>query len=98
MAEKHRRSMDENATRFLLFFRRYALRNPKLQGVQPGITWREIAWAFFSGSQDILVDLVSRHFHGKLMWEQAKKSGIFLWMTDINALVGMDAMHAVLYI
>ena len=91
MAEKHRRSMDENATRFLLFFRRYALRNPRLQGRRPGITWREIAWAFFSASQEILVDLVSRHFQSKVLWEQAKESGVFMWMGDITAVVSVHA-------
>ena len=92
-AEKHRRSMDENATRFLLFFRRYALRNPQVQDLQPGITWREIAWAFFSDSQEILVDLVSRHFQGRMLWEQARESGMFMWMTDIAALVRTNRAH-----
>jgi hypothetical protein len=51
------------------------------------ISWREIIWAFHSGSQDILVDLVSRHFSGKMMWQHAKECGVFMWMSDINALV-----------
>ncbi|KAH8725059.1 RAVE protein 1 C terminal-domain-containing protein [Phaeosphaeriaceae sp. PMI808] len=82
MVEKHRRSIDDNAGRFLLFFRQHVLsktqKNP--------ISWREIIWAFHSGSQDILVDLVSRHFNGKMLWQHAKECGLFMWMTDINAL------------
>ncbi|KAI4155167.1 MAG: hypothetical protein LQ340_001181 [Diploschistes diacapsis] len=85
-AEKHRRSMDENATRFLLFFRRYMLRRSQRHNDAFGITWREIAWAFHSNSQDILADQVSHHFQGRMLWEHAKESGIFMWMTDINAL------------
>jgi hypothetical protein len=53
------------------------------------LSWREIVWAFFSGSQDILADLVSRHFHGKMLWQHAKGSGMFMWMTDLTALVGL---------
>jgi hypothetical protein len=83
MVEKHRRSIDDNAGRFLLFFRQHVL-NKTHKGP---ISWREIIWAFHSGSQDILVDLVSRHFNGKMMWQHAKECGVFMWMSDINALV-----------
>ncbi|KAJ4371209.1 regulator of (H+)-ATPase in vacuolar membrane [Neocucurbitaria cava] len=82
MVERHRRSIDDNAGRFLLFFRRHILNEAK----KGPISWREIIWAFHSGSQDILVDLVSRHFNGKMMWQHAKECGVFMWMTDINAL------------
>ena len=88
-AEKHRRSMDENATRFLLFFRRYMLRKSQRRTVSPEITWREISWAFHSTSQDILTDQVSSHFHGRMLWEQARESGMFVWMTDLTALVSL---------
>ncbi|KZF25219.1 WD repeat protein-like protein [Xylona heveae TC161] len=90
-AEKHRRSMDDNATRFLLFFRQHFLRRGRAALNEYSlndstISWREITWAFHSGSQDILVDLVSRHFLGKMLWEQARDSGVFMWMTDLQAL------------
>ena len=88
-AEKNRRSMDDNAMRYMLFVRQHQLR--KAQGGHSinGITWREYAWAFHSGSQDILVDLVSRHNNGRMLWEHARESGMFMWMTDINALVSL---------
>ncbi|KAF2110546.1 WD repeat protein-like protein [Lophiotrema nucula] len=81
MLEKHRRSIDDNAGRFFLFFRQHVLRDG-----QQSISWREIAWAFHSGSQDILVDVVSRHFNGKMLWQHARQSGLFMWMTDLNAI------------
>lgn len=84
MVEKHRRSIDDNAGRFLLFFRQHALRKQ-----QTALSWREITWAFHSDSQDILVDLVSRHYHGKMLWKHARESGLFMWMTDIAALVSV---------
>ena len=83
MVERHRRSIDDNAGRFLLFFRQHVLSD-----VHKGpIPWREITWAFHSDSQDILVDIVSRHFNGKMMWQHAKECGVFMWMTDLTALV-----------
>jgi WD40 repeat protein len=84
--EKHRRSIDENGCRFLLFFRQHVLRTSQ-RSDHDAIPWREVTWAFFSGSQDILADLVSRHFHGKMQWQHARESGMFMWMTDLTALV-----------
>jgi WD40 repeat protein len=88
LVEKHRRSIDENGCRFLLFFRQHMLRTTQ-HSEHDAISWREITWAFYSGSQDILADLVSRHFHGKMQWEHARESGIFMWMTDLTALVSI---------
>lgn len=86
--EKHRRSMDDNAARYLLFFRQYIMRNSKTHD-KLGLSWREIVWAYHSGSQDILVDLVSRQFNGKMLWTQAQESGMFMWLTDLQALVSV---------
>lgn len=86
-AEKHRRSMDENAMRYLLFFRQHVIRKSQTQANQVAVTWREIVWAYHSGSQDILVDLVSRQFQGRMLWGHARESGMFMWMTDITAIV-----------
>jgi hypothetical protein len=83
MVEKHRRSVDDNAGRFLLFFRQHVLS----EGQKSPISWREIIWAFHSGSQDILSDLVGRHFNGRMLWEHAKECGLFMWLTDVSALV-----------
>lgn len=86
-AEKYRRSMDDNAMRYLLFFRQHMLRKTQVPRIGFNITWREIVWAFHSGSQDILVDLVSKQFQGKILWMHARESGMFMWMTDLTALV-----------
>lgn len=77
--------MDDNAARFMLMFRQHALRRGRT--TQANLSWREINWAFHSNSQDILVDMVSRQFHGKLQWEHARESGMFMWMSDSTALV-----------
>ena len=88
--EKHRRSMDDNASRFLLSFRQQNLRKDRRGQVRPDISWRDIVWAYHSNSQDILIDLVCRHFHGTLQWEQARETGIFMWIKDSLTLVCAD--------
>ena len=84
--EKNRRSMDGNAMRFLLFFRQHELRKEQNPERNVSISWREMGWAFHSNSQDILVDLVTRHFQGRMLWTRARECGMFMWMTDLNAL------------
>ncbi|KAJ9667643.1 regulator of (H+)-ATPase in vacuolar membrane [Coniosporium apollinis] len=85
--EKHRRSVDDNASRFLLFFRQHVLRATNKTSDPTPLSWREITWAFFSTSQDILLDLISRHFHNRMHWPSARSSGIFMWLTDRAALL-----------
>ncbi|KAJ5682554.1 hypothetical protein N7462_005719 [Penicillium macrosclerotiorum] len=84
--EKHRRSMDDNAARYFLFFRQHMLRRGQGVANKGTVSWREIVWAFHSGSQDILTDLVSRQFGGKLTWKASRESGIFMWLSDPAAL------------
>jgi hypothetical protein len=85
IVERHRRSMDENGARFMLFFRQHALRKGRTNEMH--LSWREINWAYHSGSQDMLVDFVSRQHHGSMLWENARESGIFMWLSDASALV-----------
>lgn len=77
--------MDDNAARFMLFFRQHVLHRGRTNEVS--LSWREFNWAYHSNSQDILVDMVSHHFHGRLLWENARESGLFMWITDSTALV-----------
>jgi len=85
-AEKHRRSMDDNAMRYLLFFRQHMLRKGQIPNSRVNITWREIVWAYHSESQDILLDLVAGQFSRRIRWDHARESGMFMWMTDLTAL------------
>ncbi len=92
LVEKHRRSLDENGARFMLFFRQHALRKGRTNEIQ--ISWREINWAYHSSSQDILLDFVTRQHHGRLLWEDARESGMFMWLTDTAAVVRMRPCSA----
>ncbi|TGJ86036.1 hypothetical protein E0Z10_g2719 [Xylaria hypoxylon] len=84
VVEKHRRSLDENGARFMVFFRQHALRKGRVNEIH--MSWREINWAYHSTSQDILMDFVSRNYHGTMLWENARESGMFMWLTDANAV------------
>lgn len=84
--EKHRRSMDDNAARYLLFFRQHMLRRTQGVANKDTVSWREIVWAFHSGSQDILLDLISRQFGGKMVWKAARESGLFMWLSSTSAI------------
>lgn len=88
MVEKHRRSMDENGARFMIFYRQHALRKRRTNEVS--MSWREINWAYHSTSQDMLTDFVSRQHHGSLLWEHARESGMFMWLTDNAAVVSLS--------
>lgn len=87
MVEKHRRSMDDNAARYFLFFRQHMLRRTQGVSNKDTVSWREIVWAHHSNSQDILTDFVSRQFNGKLTWKAARESGLFMWLSDPAAVV-----------
>jgi hypothetical protein len=85
VVEKQRRSMDDNATRFMLSFRQQTLRKGRAHDLN--LSWRDISWAFHSNSQDILVDMASRQFHSRLTWADARETGLCMWITDPNVLV-----------
>ncbi|WYZ37429.1 hypothetical protein EsH8_II_000935 [Colletotrichum jinshuiense] len=84
LVEKQRRSLDENGARFMLFFRQHGLRKGRTSEIQ--MSWREINWAYHSTSQDVLIDFVTKQCHGTLRWEDARESGMFMWLGDRNAL------------
>jgi hypothetical protein len=93
IVEKQRRSMDDNAARFMLSFRQHVLHRGRANGAL--LSWREINWAYHSNSQDILADMVAHQFHGKMLWQHARESGMFMWMTDANAIVSTVRRHHV---
>ncbi|KAF6835863.1 WD repeat-containing protein [Colletotrichum musicola] len=84
LVEKQRRSLDENGARFMLFFRQHGLRKGRTSEIQ--MSWREINWAYHSTSQDILADFVTKQCHGSVRWEDARESGMFMWLSDHDAL------------
>jgi hypothetical protein len=89
VAEQHRRSIDENAARYLLFWRETVMRSRQSTSsfYSAAVTWREMLWAYHSTSQDILVDIVTRQNNGQMNWSHARDTGVFVWLTDREALL-----------
>ncbi|KAF8456637.1 RAVE protein 1 C terminal-domain-containing protein [Terfezia claveryi] len=85
---KHRRSIDENGARFLLFFKQFILgKDRRLYTLKEGgLSWREIVWAFHSDSQEILVDLVNTTHKGRMLWSGARACGLFMWLRDSESV------------
>ncbi|EXJ67724.1 uncharacterized protein A1O5_09070 [Cladophialophora psammophila CBS 110553] len=75
--EKQEESVDANGQRYLQALYTYG---------DEGVPWSAIAFASLSTSQEVLVDLVTRLYGGKLTWEAARKSGLFCWLSDVEAL------------
>ncbi|KIW31212.1 uncharacterized protein PV07_02879 [Cladophialophora immunda] len=75
--EKHEESVDANGQRYLQALYTCG---------EKGVPWSAIAFASLSTSQEVLVDLVTRWYGGKLTWEAAHKSGLFCWLSDVEAL------------
>ena len=86
LMSKQKSSMDDDAVRYYFSLSQHMLQRDRSRA-KSGLTWRDIMWASYSGSQDILIDHVSRKFRGRLLWQDARESGMFLWITDREALV-----------
>jgi len=85
---QQRRSMDENAARFVLFFKLYSIMS-FVKRATTGLSWREINWGFHSESQEILVGQVSRFYNNRILWNDARASGMFMWLKDTEAIVSV---------
>ncbi|RMZ80105.1 hypothetical protein DV737_g3178, partial [Chaetothyriales sp. CBS 132003] len=76
--EAHRFSLDEHALRYLQALYTY--------DVETDLPWSAIISASLSNCQEPLLGLVIEFHGGKLTWESARHSGIFLWLSDVEAL------------
>ncbi|CAG8465420.1 9171_t:CDS:10, partial [Scutellospora calospora] len=77
--ESQKRSLDENGVRYVLFMRRYHYLN-RATFRAPGLSYRDMNWALHSDSQDLLIEYSTVASGGKLLWNDARVHGIFLWL------------------
>ncbi|KAI9006205.1 RAVE protein 1 C terminal-domain-containing protein [Gaertneriomyces semiglobifer] len=86
--EKQRRSLDENGVRYLLFLRFFLFSQksfpPPLRPKE--VTTRDIAWAYYSDSQDMFVDFLHQCYNNKFTWPDAKATGLGFWLRSPDAL------------
>ncbi|KAF2149269.1 WD repeat protein-like protein [Myriangium duriaei CBS 260.36] len=90
----HSRSIDINASRFLLFWRSSLIRSHQRSSTplpsptpSSGISYREVVFAYHSSSQDILTNLILSSSHNTLSWPLARQSRLFTWLTSRETLL-----------
>ncbi|TPX65121.1 hypothetical protein SpCBS45565_g05402 [Spizellomyces sp. 'palustris'] len=86
--EKEKRSLDENGVRYVLALRLFLFSQKSFPShLKPnGLMSRDITWAYFSDSQDILLDFINQSFNNKLIWRDAKALGIGFWLRNADTL------------
>ncbi|KAG8629235.1 hypothetical protein KVT40_003100 [Elsinoe batatas] len=88
----HSRSIDSNASRFLLFWRSHLLRTHQhpTPSASP-ISYREVLFAYHSTSQDLLIPLIlprpSSSTTPSLTWPLARQSRLFTFLTSRTTLL-----------
>ncbi|KAI9672294.1 MAG: regulator of (H+)-ATPase in vacuolar membrane [Alyxoria varia] len=86
LVEKQRESIDDCGLRFLAIFHEYHANLEVGLHERSQIPWRDVNWAVLSESQEILTDATSRRYHGRMLWRDAKETGMFMWLKDVDAL------------
>ncbi|KAL1924188.1 uncharacterized protein VTP21DRAFT_7223 [Calcarisporiella thermophila] len=78
---RHRGYLDDNGVRYFVFLRRHYYLNRLLPPTlrKPNLEYRDIVWALHSGSQDLLLEYSRTCCSGKLLWQDARTIGLFLW-------------------
>ncbi|KAG0029994.1 regulator of (H+)-ATPase in vacuolar membrane [Podila clonocystis] len=87
--DKQHDSVDDNGLRFLMFVHRFNYLSYILPPNQRPtmLSYRDIAWAYHSESQDLLLDFCSTSLKNPMTWSEAKSLGIFLWMRKKETMV-----------
>ena len=97
--ERERRSLDACGIRYLLSVR-MAINHHERSGtttpisgatVTPSdvrISFRNFVWALHSESQDMMLSVATQSCpNGKMLWDNAKRLGVFLWLHSAEAVV-----------
>ncbi|TPX73880.1 hypothetical protein CcCBS67573_g04853 [Chytriomyces confervae] len=88
--EQQKRSIDENGARFVFFARLLLSALPIVEGkavaVSESLSTRDISWAFYSDSQDFLVDFTNQSFNGKPLWKDVRSLGMGFWLRNSESL------------
>lgn len=55
------------------------------------VSFRNFVWATHSESQDLLLSAATECCeNGKMLWDDAKRLGVFLWLKSSETLVSSD--------
>ena len=88
LTAKDFRSVDTGALRYIILFRQCL--DHSQQGYQnapqTSISYREYVFALHSTTQDLLVNIIVKHSASRLLWPAARASGLFMWLSDMDAV------------
>jgi len=99
--EEQRRALDANGLRYMISMRSFYIINqslpakvglsngtaPKQSARRERLRYRDMIWAFFSESQDLLLSVSSDACGGKMTWPDAKAMGVAIWLGSVETLV-----------
>lgn len=82
-------SLDENGARFTALLENHFHLNKSLppEQRQMQLESRDYVWALHSQSQDLLLERCIRLCDNKLVWEDARNLGLFIWLQKIDVVV-----------
>lgn len=83
--DQHKGSLDDNGVRYLLSAI-MALKSADTN-IDLHVISRDIAWAFYSESQDVLLDIIGQSTNRKTIWSTAKALGVGWWIKNPETLV-----------
>ncbi|CAG7847093.1 Regulator of V-ATPase in vacuolar membrane protein 1 AltName: Full=Suppression of the onset of impotence protein 3 [Serendipita indica DSM 11827] len=100
--DEQRRALDADGLRYLISMNVFYILNKRIavprhapvrkntsdqqRGLRERIRYRDIVWAFHSGSQDVLLAASTAACGGKMVWTDARALGIFLWLNSIDTV------------
>ncbi|KAJ3044683.1 regulator of (H+)-ATPase in vacuolar membrane, partial [Rhizophlyctis rosea] len=86
--ENQKRCLDENGVRYMIPLRMFLFSQKSFLSQQrpEKLTSRDTTWAFFSESQDILMEACTLAFNNKLVWRDARALGMGLWVRNPETL------------
>lgn len=87
ISQRQQKSVDTYGFQYLTLAKDYFLQPEEPQKLMSRLSWREIVSAYYTVNQDILVDMTSRQYQGRMLWKDARQCGICLWLADVTALV-----------
>ncbi|KAI7875760.1 hypothetical protein K492DRAFT_136166 [Lichtheimia hyalospora FSU 10163] len=89
-------SLDENGARFTALLENFYHLNKVVPEEEkaPGLGSRDLVWALHSQSQDLLLERCTRLCDGKLLWQDARALGIFLWLQKAEVVTEQMTMIA----
>ncbi|CAK5264601.1 unnamed protein product [Mycena citricolor] len=90
--DEQRRALDSNGLRYLISMRSFYILNERtadsLGSLAPRkrLRYRDMVWAFFSESQDLLLSASAAACNNKMCWADARALGVALWLNSVENL------------